>query len=244
MEDVTRNVRTYDHFCLTARTLERVGDRWSLLVIRDLLTGPKRFTDLMDRLGGITPKTLSQRLRELEDTGILSADREPGRREVWYRLTPAGADLGPVIEGLNRWGLRHAWRRPQAGEQVHAEHLLRSAIPAIELAGDEPARWHFRLDGGDYLAEGDAHGWSLSANAPTAAADVTITATSHDLAAFIFGGPDRSIEITGEAGQVEKFRRLIGAMAAAAEPAADAPAGQSRLRRRVGARVGGHLAPL
>ena len=139
MEDVIRNVRTYDHFCLTARALERVGDRWSLLVIRDLLTGPKRFTDLMDRLGGITPKTLSQRLRELEDTGILTADREPGRREVWYRLTPAGADLGPVIEGLNRWGLRHAWRRPQAGEPVHAEHLLRSAILAIELADDEPS---------------------------------------------------------------------------------------------------------
>jgi DNA-binding HxlR family transcriptional regulator len=232
MEDVIRNVRTYDHFCLTARALERVGDRWSLLVIRDLLTGPKRFTDLMDRLGGITPKTLSQRLRELEDTGILTADREPGRREVWYRLTPAGADLGPVIEGLNRWGLRHAWRRPQAGEPVHAEHLLRSAILAIELAGDEPARWHFRLDGGDYLAEGDAHGWALSANAPAAPADVTITATSQDLAAFIFGGPDHGIEITGEAGQVERFRRLIGAMAAVAEPAAEAPAGQSRLRRR------------
>ena len=78
MEDVTRNVRTYDHFCLTARALERVGDRWSLLVIRDLLTGAKRFTDLMDRLGGITPKTLSQRLRELEDAGIVTADREPG----------------------------------------------------------------------------------------------------------------------------------------------------------------------
>ena len=244
-----RNVRTYDHFCLTARTLERVGDRWSLLVIRDLLTGPKRFTDLMDRLGGITPKTLSQRLRELEDTGILTADREPGRREVWYSLTPAGADLGPVIEGLNRWGLRHAWRRPQAGEQVHAEHLLRSAILAIELAGDEPVRWHFRLDGGDYLAEGDAHGWSLSANAPAAPADVTITATGQDLAAFIFGGPDRGIEITGEAGQVDKFRRLIGAMAAVAEPAADAPEGQSRLWRRAGtahrpARVNGHLALL
>ena len=112
MEDVTRNVRTYDHFCLTARALERVGDRWSLLVIRDLLTGAKRFTDLMDRLGGITPKTLSQRLRELEDAGIVAADREPGRREVWYCLTPAGADLGPVLNALSRWGLQHAWRRP------------------------------------------------------------------------------------------------------------------------------------
>ena len=162
---MTRNVRTYDHFCLVARALERVGDRWSLLVIRDLLTGAKRFTDLMDRLGGITPKTLSQRLRELEDTGIVTADREPGRREVWYRLTPAGADLGPVIDGLSWWGLRHAWRWPQAGEPLHAEHLLRAVIQAIDLAADdhEPARWHFRLDGADYLAESDGHHWSLTA---------------------------------------------------------------------------------
>jgi DNA-binding HxlR family transcriptional regulator len=75
---VTRNVRTYGHFCAVARALERVGERWNLLVIRDLITGPKRFTDLMDRLGGITPKTLSQRLSELEDAGIVIADREPG----------------------------------------------------------------------------------------------------------------------------------------------------------------------
>ena len=78
MRNVTRNVRTYGHFCAVARALERVGERWNLLVIRDLITGPKRFTDLMDRLGGITPKTLSQRLSELEDAGIVIADREPG----------------------------------------------------------------------------------------------------------------------------------------------------------------------
>jgi hypothetical protein len=123
-------------------------------------------------------------------------------------------------------GLRHAWRRPQAGAPVHAEHLLRSAILAIELAGDEAARWHFRLDGADYLAEGDARGWSLSAKAPAAPADVTVTATAQDLAAFIFGRPGSRVEITGEAGQVERFRRLIRAMAAVAEPAADAPAGR------------------
>ena len=93
-------------------------------MIRDLLTGAKRFTDLMDRLGGITPKTLTQRLRELDEAGIVTADREPGRREVWYRLTPTGAELGPVIDGLSWWGLRHAWRWPRAGEPLHAEHLL------------------------------------------------------------------------------------------------------------------------
>jgi DNA-binding HxlR family transcriptional regulator len=61
----------------------------TLLVVRDLTTGPQRFTDLIDRLAGITPKTLTQRLRDLEADGVVAADRVPGRREVWYRLTPA-----------------------------------------------------------------------------------------------------------------------------------------------------------
>ena len=216
-----RNVRTYDHFCLVARALERVGDRWSLLVIRDLLTGDRRFTDLMDRLGGITPKTLSQRLRELEDAGIVTADREPGRREVWYRLTPAGADLGPIIDELNWWGLRHAWRWPEPGERLHAEHLLRCVVQAIGLTGGDlvPARWHFRLDGADYLAESDGHQWSLSAGAPAAPADVTITATTQALTGLIFAGSDSGIDITGETGAVRRFQHLIPTMAAVVPPA-------------------------
>jgi DNA-binding HxlR family transcriptional regulator len=220
MEDVTRNVRTYDHFCAVARALEHVGDRWSLLVIRDLITGPKRFTDLMNRLGGITPKTLSQRLRELEDNGIVTADRAPGRREVWYRLTPTGADLGPVIDTLSWWGLRHAWRWPQAGEPLHAEHVLRAAIQAIELAtGDhEPARWHFRLDGADYLAESDGRQWSVTATAPPAPADVTITATTQSLTTLIFAGSDLGIDITGETRAVQRFRQLISTLATVVHP--------------------------
>ena len=220
MRSVTRNVRTYGHACVVARALEQVGDRWSLLVIRDLLTGPKRFTDLMDRLGGITPKTLSQRLRELGDGGIVTADREPGRREVWYRLTPAGADLRPVIDGLRWWGLQHAWRYPQPGEPLHPEHLLRNAIQAIDLAADDhqPVRWHFRLDGGDYLAETDGHHWSLTAKEPPATADVTITATTQALAGLIFTGSDPGIDITGKPGAVERFRQLISTLATVVHP--------------------------
>jgi DNA-binding HxlR family transcriptional regulator len=218
---VTRNVRTYDHFCLTARTLERVGDRWTLLVIRDLLTGAKRFTDLMDRLGGITPKTLSQRLHELADAGIVAADREPGRREVWYRLTPAGADLQPVLDALSQWGLQHAWRWPRAGEPLHAEHLLRSVIQAIELAADdhEPARWHFRLDGADYLAESDGQRWSLSTGTPSAPAEVTITGTTQALTALIFAASGTGIDVAGQAEALERFRQLIGTMATVVQSA-------------------------
>jgi len=221
MASVTRNVRTYDHFCAVARALEQVGDRWSLLVIRDLVTGPKRFTDLIDRLGGITPKTLSQRVHELEDRGIVTADRKPGRREVWYRLSPSGADLAPVIDGLSWWGLRHAWRWPHPGEPLHGEHLLRSATRAIDRSsGDhQPARWHFRLDGADYLVESDGHQWSLASEAPSAPADVTITATTQALTALIFAGSDADIDITGKPRTVERFRRLIGTMATVVQPA-------------------------
>jgi DNA-binding HxlR family transcriptional regulator len=218
---MTRNVRTYDHFCLTARALERVGDRWSLLVIRDLLAGPKRFTDLTDRLGGITPKTLSQRLRELQDAGILAADRQPGRREVWYHLTPAGADLGPVIDALGQWGLQHAWRRPQPGEPLHAEHLLRSVTRATDLAGPghQPARWHFRLDGADYQVASDGRHWTLTTGPPPAPADVTITATTEALTALIFTGADTGIDITGDTGPVQQFRQPISTMATVVQPA-------------------------
>jgi DNA-binding transcriptional ArsR family regulator len=174
----------------------------------------------MDRLGGITPKTLSQRLRELEDAGIVSADREPGRREVWYRLTPTGADLGPVIDALNWWGLRHAWRWPEPGEPLHAEHLLRAVMQAVDLATEDraPARWHFRLDGGDYLAESNGHQWSLAANTPSVPADVTITATTQSLANLIFAGSDRDIDITGETGAVKRFRQLISTLATVVHP--------------------------
>jgi DNA-binding HxlR family transcriptional regulator len=221
MRTVTRNVHTYDHFCLVARALERVGDRWSLLVIRDLLTGPKRFTDLMDRLGGITPKTLTQRLRDLEETGIVAVDREAGRREVFYRLTPAGAELAPVVDALGWWGLRHAWRKPEPGEPMHPEHLLRNAIRAVDLgAGDrEPARWHFRIDGGDYTAEADGQRWVVTTGAPSAPADVTVTGTAQALTALIFGGSDAGLEIAGEPAPVRRFRQLIPAMAAVAQPA-------------------------
>jgi len=214
---MTRNVRTYDHFCLIARTLERVGDRWSLLVIRDLLTGPKRFTDLMERLAGITPKTLTQRLRELQDADVVVADRQPGRREVWYQLTPDGRELEPVVDALGWWGLRHAWRWPRPGEPLHAEHLVRAVTQAVEMVGDhEPARWHFRFPGDDYLIECDGHRWSLTTTDPRARADVTVTATVETFTRFVFaapGAPGADIAIAGHTDAVRRFSRLIHALA-------------------------------
>ena len=117
-------------------------------------------------------------------------------------------------------GLRHAWRPPHPGEPLHGEHLLRNAIRAIDHATDdhEPARWHFRLDGADYLAESDGRQWSLTARAPPAPADVTITATTQALTGLIFAGSDTSIDITGETGPVQRFRQLIPTMATVVHP--------------------------
>ena len=106
---------TYGHFCPVARALEKIGDKWSLLIVRDLLRKPQRFTDLKEYLTHITPKWLTLRLRELEEAGIVQRDRQPGRREVWYRLTPAGRDLAPVMESLAAWGIRHAHAASPSG---------------------------------------------------------------------------------------------------------------------------------
>src|SRR5215218_1468544 len=109
--------KTYGHYCAAARALQVVGEKWSLLVVRDLLLGPLRFSDLLRSLGGITPKLLTLRLRELETAGVVERDEEPGRREVWYRLSPAGQALRPVVQELLVWGLDYA-PPPAPGERV------------------------------------------------------------------------------------------------------------------------------
>jgi DNA-binding HxlR family transcriptional regulator len=183
---------SYGHFCMAARALERVGDRWVLLIVRDLADGPRRFTDLQERLGGITPKTLSTRLRELEGNGLVSADRAPGRREVWYSLTPAGADLKPIIEDLAYWGLRHALAPPEPGEPVHPEHMLLALRILLEREHVlvDGADWVLRLvDDGTYTMRGTADGWSVAQGASDHP-QVTITATKEAWAQYLANLPE------------------------------------------------------
>jgi DNA-binding HxlR family transcriptional regulator len=212
-----RRTQTYGHFCVLARTLERVGDRWTLLVVRDLALGPRRFTDLMDLLGGITPKTLTQRLRELEEDGIVVADREPGRREVWYRLTPAGEELLPALRELRLWGMRYALRAPLPGEPVHPEHLLSALRATLEESAVSiaPTSWLVRVAEGDaYTMTFDGDRWLLE-RGETDDADVTITGTRESLARFLTGGPGaRTGEHPGLSidGGRRAIRTLLGAI--------------------------------
>lgn len=97
--------RTYGDPCGIARALDVVGERWALLVVRELLLGPKRFTDLKAHLPGIATDVLSQRLRQLQQAGVLQQTSLPapasGRA---YALTDRGRDLAPVLHALGRWG--------------------------------------------------------------------------------------------------------------------------------------------
>src|SRR5262245_30950655 len=107
--------RRYQHFCPAARALETIGERWSLLIVRDLLAGPRRFSDLRRSLAAITPKWLSARLRALESDGIVTRE-VTGEREVWYGLTRKGRALEPVFDALLVWGMDHALAPPRPGE--------------------------------------------------------------------------------------------------------------------------------
>jgi DNA-binding HxlR family transcriptional regulator len=99
--------RNYGDSCGIARALDTVGERWALLVVRELLLGPKRFTDLRTGLPRIGPDMLAARLRELEDAGLVAQRRlaPPAARTV-YELTERGRELEPVLHALGRWGSR------------------------------------------------------------------------------------------------------------------------------------------
>ena len=97
--------RSYGDDCGVARGLDLVGERWALLVVRELLLGPKRFADIQDGLSGISPNVLSQRLRELEARRIVERiELGPPLRVHLYQLTPLGRGLEPVVVHLGRWG--------------------------------------------------------------------------------------------------------------------------------------------
>lgn len=111
--------KTYGQACPVAKTLELVGERWTLLLVRDLLRGPRRFQDFQDSLTGIAPNVLSDRLKLLEEHGAVERrfySQHPPRAE--YVLTEKGRDLGIVVGALATWGARHA---ASAARVVHEE---------------------------------------------------------------------------------------------------------------------------
>lgn len=104
-------MRTYDDGCAAAHALDLVGERWALLVVRELLLGPKRFSDLEAGLPQISPNVLSQRLKDLEEIGVVRRSRLPFPVMARvYELTEWGLQLEPILQQLGRWGARSPWR--------------------------------------------------------------------------------------------------------------------------------------
>ena len=111
--------KRYGQACPVAKSLEVVGDRWTLLLVRDLLRGPRRFQDLLESLAGIPPNILSDRLKLMEEHALVARrfySEHPPRAE--YALTDKGRELGVVVGALAVWGSRHLHRQTAL---VHAE---------------------------------------------------------------------------------------------------------------------------
>jgi DNA-binding HxlR family transcriptional regulator len=119
----------YQQYCALARTLDVAGDRWTLLIVRELTPGPRRFTDLLDGLPGVSRNLLTERLRALERAGIIARHElpPPAARRV-YELTDDGRDLAVAMAPLIAWGAR------RLGERKPGESF-RARWPAVAMAG-------------------------------------------------------------------------------------------------------------
>jgi DNA-binding HxlR family transcriptional regulator len=145
--------RTYDDPCGAARALDAVGERWALLVVRELLHGPKRFTALSAGLPGMSQNVLSQRLHELEGMGVLKRrSLGPPASTTVYELTARGYELEPVLLALARWGSR----LPMAsGAELSTDALILALKTTFDgrAASGVRARYALRLGDDHFIAD-------------------------------------------------------------------------------------------
>jgi DNA-binding HxlR family transcriptional regulator len=215
-------MRTYGERCAAARALDLVGERWALLVVRELLLGPKRFTDLKAGLPNAKPSVLSQRLRELEQGSVVRHRKLGPPSGAWvYELTDYGRELEPIVMALGRWGRR-------LPHQPGATHGIDSIVLALnwrfdpERARDLSASYELRLaDDRFQIIVGD--GRIQTQRADAAAPDAVIETDPRTLEAVLFDGRDlddalrsRDLRIEGDR---DLARRLLG-LYSAAEPLA------------------------
>jgi DNA-binding HxlR family transcriptional regulator/putative sterol carrier protein len=169
-------MRTYGDLCGIARALDVIGERWALLVVRELLLGPKRFTDLRRGLPHIGPDVLSQRLRELEQAGVLRRRTlAPPAGSRVYELTERGQELEPVLLALGAWG--SAAPVPPGNPQLGVDSAMIALRTLFDTgaAGDLDATFELRL--GDQLFRARVAGGELDLERGEAPkADATISA--------------------------------------------------------------------
>lgn len=140
--------RRYDQYCGLAGALDLVGERWTLLVVRELMIGPKRYTDLADSLPGIGTSLLASRLKGLEESGICRRTYlPPPAASTVYELTDVGADLGHALMPLIRWGLRHAVpERPGPDTRIGPEWPLLGLLYDVDEESWDDIDATYRID--------------------------------------------------------------------------------------------------
>jgi DNA-binding HxlR family transcriptional regulator len=226
--------KIYQHFCPAARALEVIGEKWSLLVVRDLLAGPRRFSELRRSLAAITPKWLSQRLRELEEAGIVEREAA-SQREVWYHLTPKGRALAPVVDELVVWGIEYAAEAPRPDEAIHPGRATDGFLTYLNRRGvrvAQPVAWVVRFpDERSYTIRFDGVRWSRQRG--EGPADVVVETRPAAWVAFLTGRPEdrrrwlTETRVEGPPDRIEEFMRTLGRPAPSVRPAAVATEGHT-----------------
>lgn len=208
--------RTYNQYCATARTLDLVGERWTLLLVRELLTGPKRFGDLQASLRGLGTGLLASRLKHLEREGLAHRTTlPPPARTPVYALTEAGEELAPAILELARWGLKWAMGERRPAETFHPGWTvlgLRACFDPGAAAGLR-AVYEFRV--GDEVFHARVDDGTIEAlHGPAQHPDATITIEEDAFVALTGqGGTFEEAIATGAAsasGDAAALRRLKG----------------------------------
>lgn len=212
----TSTRRTYDDGCAAAHALNLVGERWALLVVRELLLGPKRFTDLRAGLPGVSPNVLSQRLRELEEAGVVRRRKlPPPAASKVYELTDWGLELEPVIVHLGRWGARSPSKPIDAELGIDSLILSFRTMFNSHAAEGLNASYELRL-GENHFRAVVADGRFEIARGSTDQPDATIETDAATLATLVYRGRhltealrSGAIEIEGDRRAVERFLSLF-----------------------------------
>jgi len=182
-------MRSYAEYCAVAKSLDVVGDRWTLLIVRELsLRGACRYTDLRHGLPGIATNLLADRLRELEAAGVIAReDAPPPIATTLFRLTDRGEQLRPVIESLTRWGL--PLMTEQKPDDAVRSHWLASALEfMLSDAQPDAAPVSVLLDTGDQPIAVEAGGGAIRARLGAAdRADLTLRGAPRPIMGLLLG---------------------------------------------------------
>ena len=202
--------RRYDDACGTAHALELLGERWTLLVLRELMLGPRRFSELRADLPGISARVLTQRLDEMEAKGLVVRRMlpPPVNAQV-YDATDWGREAEPILQEMGRWAARSPGHDPQLPISAVSVMLSFRTMLDAERAAARDLSLQFHLSGRPYAAR--LAGGALDIVAGERDADLVVRAAPEALVAVAYGGaPIDMIEVEGEAADARWFFSLFG----------------------------------